>query len=71
MNLLLITMNSYIIVWSYMGKHDFVYKSMCDLKRFITFFIKLFSPGLKLNKSSLKDKKYKYYGIISLIKQKW
>ena len=28
MNLLLITMNSYVIVWSYKEKYDFVYKNV-------------------------------------------
>ena len=43
MNLLLITVNSYVIVSSYMKKYDFVYKSMSDLEPFVNFFIKLFS----------------------------
>ena len=37
MSLLSITMNSYVIVWSYMEKYDFIYKSMSDLEYFVTF----------------------------------
>ena len=45
MNLLLIIMNSYVIVWSYMDKYDFVYKRISDLEQSLTFFINIFSPG--------------------------
>ena len=46
MNLLLIIMNSYVIVWSYMDAYDFVNKRISDLEHSLTFFINIFSPGL-------------------------
>ena len=50
MNLLLIIMNSYVNVWSYMNKYDFMYKRISDLEHLLTFFINIFSPGLTFTK---------------------
>ena len=46
MNLLLIIMNSYVIIWFYMNKHDFVYKRISNLEHSFSFFINIFSPGM-------------------------
>ena len=55
MNLLLIIMNSYVGVWSYIDKYDFAYKRISDLEHPLTFFINIFSSGVCLENLILNE----------------